>query len=61
LAVLLNFGYLLILFRERVRKPPAAPGWLAALDARFDVTALEIQPNVAAVAFRPRSRILFIN
>jgi hypothetical protein len=33
---------------------------LAALDARFDVAALEIQPNVAAVAFRPRSRILFI-
>jgi len=44
-----------------VRKATSAPGWLAALDARFDVAALEIQPNVAAVAFRTRSRILFIN
>jgi len=51
----------LILFRERGRKPPTAPGWLAALDARFDVAALEIQPNVAVVAFLPRSHNLFIN
>jgi hypothetical protein len=47
---LIKIYYLLILFRERGRKPPVAPGWLAALDARFDVAALEIQPNVATAA-----------
>jgi len=38
-----------------VRKGISAPGWLAALNARFGVAALEIQPNVADMPFRTRS------
>jgi len=38
---------------ERGRKAIPVPVIVAALDARSGVAALEIQPNVAAVAFAP--------
>jgi hypothetical protein len=52
----MNIRYSLIIFQERGAGSLPGSGWLALVDACFDMAASEIQPYVAGQSVRPRSR-----